>query len=419
MIENALRITRYLIESLLPFLFFSPMQTVKNKKVQIAESITLIICTAGVKISFNTQQSLALDLILLVIISAVVLVISNKNYWTCLYFALIYTAVFSSMRLLPSIVIYLVGERIPVGVFYIVMVLGYVIAYIIFRIVPIKKVSKVSIVQWVIVIVLSAIIYYSKSIAGSFLNNPLIGEINIPYPLVITILSDALLVSFDRYILLKKENEEQTLINLSNEYNYKQALLNQKANQEISRAYHDLRNHILALNKIKSNERDGYINELLESIPTAEDLIETGNNLLDGLLGEKRSIARSNNISMSVDVDISPIDYISQVDICSIFGNALDNAIEGALNADGEDRFIRVKSSVSMGFVNIHICNSCLSTVSVRSAHNPLESTKRNKLPHGIGIKSMRAAVHKYGGNLNYEAADGVFSLYILFPKKE
>ena len=102
-------------------------------------------------------------------------------------------------------------------------------------------------------------------------------------------------------------------------------------------------------------------------------------------------------------------------DICTIFGNALDNALESVVMIpDPQKRLIHVSVSAQKNFIFINIANT-LGTALIES-EDSLLTTKKDKKNHGYGLKGIKFAAGKYGGHVNYKAEDGWFRLNILIP---
>ena len=119
---------------------------------------------------------------------------------------------------------------------------------------------------------------------------------------------------------------------------------------------------------------------------------------------------------MTVVADGARLDFMETMDICSIFGNALDNAIESVETlADSSKRLIRVSVSAQNVFLLIRVENYFESAVHQEGGE--FKSTKKNaKGYHGFGIKSIRYAAEKYGGSVSITMEDNWFNLRVLIP---
>ena len=103
------------------------------------------------------------------------------------------------------------------------------------------------------------------------------------------------------------------------------------------------------------------------------------------------------------------------MDLCSIFGNALDNAIESVERLEEEDRrLIRLAVYAQNNFLMIRTDNYF--ETPLQRIGDRFETTKEDKSLHGYGLKSIRFVSDKYGGSVSASAEDGWFSLKVLIP---
>ena len=181
------------------------------------------------------------------------------------------------------------------------------------------------------------------------------------------------------------------------------ALNTKKENDEkIKIMRHDLKNHMIAIRHlIESESKDqaiDYINKLTNEYTQSKVQIETGHPLLNSVISQKMFIAESNNIQVSLSVNFTMLTTLSDLDICIIFGNLLDNAIESCLKCQ-EDRYIHILSSYKDSKFVMKIENSYIGDYSTNN--NIAISTKKNKDYHGYGIKNVNATLEKYHGIMN------------------
>ena len=97
----------------------------------------------------------------------------------------------------------------------------------------------------------------------------------------------------------------------------------------INHKCHDLKHQISAMRAITSpEEREKYLREVEDSVQIYDAIVQTGNEVLDTVLTEKSLFCAANNIKINCIVDGRQMDIFEPVDLYTIFGNALDNAIE-------------------------------------------------------------------------------------------
>ena len=204
---------------------------------------------------------------------------------------------------------------------------------------------------------------------------------------------------------------------LHNQYvQYKQS---QEAMDIINYKYHDLKHHIIALRaEENSQKRNAYLDKMEEEISNYEAQNKTGNHVLDTVLTSKKLYCMKNDISMTCVVDGTLFDFMDVMDICSVFGNALDNAIECEKKIpEKEKRLIHVSAFSQRNFLIMRFENYCEDSLEFQTGL-PV-TTKGNESFHGYGLKSIRYTVRKYGGEVDVDTDDNWFVLKILIPMKE
>ena len=185
----------------------------------------------------------------------------------------------------------------------------------------------------------------------------------------------------------------------------------------INMKYHDLKHQIAGLRADMSKEqRSRWIDSLEQELESYRPELETGNSVLDTLISGKMMNCRANNIKITCVADGNILDFMHVADICTIFGNALDNAIESVtLIEDPEKRLIHISVSPKKSFVLIQINNYCENQIKLKNGY-PI-TTKADKASHGFGLKSIRYTVEKYHGTVTFNINKNWFELKILIPQ--
>ncbi len=223
----------------------------------------------------------------------------------------------------------------------------------------------------------------------------------------------ALAVQFGLVIYKNRTEEnirlESVLAGESKLYDtYKQSvnIINMKA--------HDLKHFIAGLNPADLDADS--LDEIRSAVEKYEVTANTGNKALDVVLTEKTYLCHKYNIDIIAMVDGAQLDFMHKADIVSLFGNALDNAIEHEKTVEDGKRCILLKVYRRAELVCIHIENYCDKVYDV--ADGLPQTTKSDKAHHGFGLKSMRFIVQKYGGNITVAAHDNLFTVDIVLPNK-
>lgn len=203
---------------------------------------------------------------------------------------------------------------------------------------------------------------------------------------------------------------------LQNQYvQYKQS---RESIELINYKYHDLK-HQIAFLRSESDpaKREEFLNRMEEEIRQYEAQNKTGNKVLDTVLTTKSLYCAKHGITFTCVADGTLLDFMDVMDICSIFGNALDNAIECELKiADKEKRLIHVTVSKQKNFLILRFENYYEEALQYQEGK--LVTTKKDKEYHGYGLKSIRYTVNKYEGAVSIDTNGNWFELKILIPMK-
>ncbi len=172
---------------------------------------------------------------------------------------------------------------------------------------------------------------------------------------------------------------------------------------EYTKAFrHDIKNHFIILKGLLrsgSAERAEVYLKNLETCSKAMSIpVNTGNPTLDILLSEKLGLAETFGIETENDLAIPSVSAVSDVDLCVIFANAVDNAVNATLKVQGGKK-ITIKSNVQGDFLMLEFKNTCVPD----SCHKP-----------GTGMSNIISVAEKYGGAASAFENGGIFSLSVL-----
>ena len=184
----------------------------------------------------------------------------------------------------------------------------------------------------------------------------------------------------------------------------------------INRKCHDMKHQIAAMRAMAGpEERERYLSEIEGSVRIYNSIFQTGNEVLDTVLTEKSLTCEANQIALSCVADGRPLAFLDAVDLYSMLGNALDNAIEGVRGFDEkEKRLIDVLIRRENKLLLIQIINPVAGRLTFQDGLP--DSTKADDGYHGFGLKSIRHTAQKYGGFLTVNLEHGCFVLRVLLP---
>lgn len=179
---------------------------------------------------------------------------------------------------------------------------------------------------------------------------------------------------------------------------------------------HDYHNHIqtlLALCDDKERTKE-YLWKLNEDLASVDTVVKTGNVMIDAILNSKISLMKSRGILVNAKAIVPAELAVSEIDLCTIIGNLLDNAMEAVLRQpNGDDRFVRVFIGILKEQLYISVYNSTCGEV--RKKKNMYVSIKDGE-NHGFGLVSVDRIVKKYKGFINRQDEEGVFATEVMLP---
>lgn len=192
-----------------------------------------------------------------------------------------------------------------------------------------------------------------------------------------------------------------------------------KSNYDLRKFKHDYKNmHIGIVELINQNKTD----DALEMLNSGDEILSkidsmigfnTGNEIVNAILADKQIKATKSNTIIEFSGSVHS-ELISSLDLCIIFGNVLDNAIEACEKISGnEPKTIVVNSDYSAGLVFLTITNPVKNNISIKS--NSISTTKLDKSNHGFGIYSIKKALEKYNGQITLYCEDYKFTTEINF----
>lgn len=179
---------------------------------------------------------------------------------------------------------------------------------------------------------------------------------------------------------------------------------------------HDMNNHIgfikQLLDEKKIQELQEYVDDLYGDVAIANDIIVADNKALSVLLNAKRERAKELNIEFQSFITSSNLSMQDR-DVCILFGNILDNAIEAA------------EKSVHKKFIDLSIQKTdlayiiqCENSFGIKPVmkKGKFLSIKDNSSLHGIGTENIKDIVSKYKGQIHFNFDDEIFNLRIVMP---
>lgn len=223
------------------------------------------------------------------------------------------------------------------------------------------------------------------------------------------------------WLILKSLREKQlerdmATINGIVNLQYQQYLDFRERSAYIAQQCHDLKHQVAALRKnCTPEEQERYLAELEESVNRYGFFCNTGSPVLDTILTQKMLACRQLDIQLGYTADAKGLEALAPRDICILFGNLLDNAVEYVQSiSEKERRQILVTVEPRNRFLYITVENCCDRQLT-RQGGLP-ETTKEDRSNHGYGGKSIAYTVEKYDGTIQVQSEGGWFTASILLP---
>lgn len=295
-----------------------------------------------------------------------------------------------------------------------IRVMTLIVAYLINKLMKIRnnnlKIPKIYYLAFTIVQMGSLYLY----VASLESRNLSIQKILISGVILVIINVTMILIDEKIYHSIIIKSEKQMLKQQNIAYENQIKLMDQST-KALKALKHDMKNHLTVLHDIysmrKSEELDVYFEKIIDEIE-GKEFSQSGNFIIDSMINFKLGQLRNNGIQVSLDVNVPQELNISTYDLTVILGNLLDNAITAIKKADR--KLLDLSISCSMGNLIIILKNTYNNILEIEN--NELNTTKKDKENHGIGISSIKKSLENYDGEIRIEYTETVFSVSVIIP---
>ena len=187
--------------------------------------------------------------------------------------------------------------------------------------------------------------------------------------------------------------------------------------EENARVRHDFKHVIATLDELTKSgniaEIRSYLDEYIALQPKKIIQDFCSNTAVNAVLNHYLQRARSYDINVEWEIDLPDDTKLTDIDICSIIGNILENAILACMEVEKKDRFIDFGIHTQKnGAIYIVVTNSF--SGNVRMKDGDYMSTRING--QGIGLKSIESTASKYGGSARFSHKGNEFYTDVIFP---
>ncbi|QGQ18975.1 GHKL domain-containing protein [Cellulomonas sp. JZ18] len=198
---------------------------------------------------------------------------------------------------------------------------------------------------------------------------------------------------------------------------HEQYLASKRSMDAVNRTYHDLKHQIQVIRAEADPARaHAHLDDLEASIRDHTAYVRTGNPVLDVLLTTKSRECAERGVELTCVADGALLSFMSAMDVATVIGNALDNAVEAACVVEpADERLIRMALFAQSDLVLLVVENRFAGERRVED--DRVATSKADRTRHGYGLKSIRHTAEKYDGSMTVRAADGWFTLRVLLPR--
>ena len=211
--------------------------------------------------------------------------------------------------------------------------------------------------------------------------------------------------------------EEKEYINYMLQMSGMHSELSKASINAINAKCHDMKKQLETIKKLTStDELNEYKTEIERSIADYEVVANTGNEAINVAITERSLLCQRKGIKFTYVVDGTLLSFMNSPDLYSLFGNALDNAIEAVLELEEDRRVITLNVRREKDMLCIRTENYFKGKIELKDGLP--KTIKQDHTQHGFGLKSIKMIAEKYGGSATVLVEDDVFILNLLFTSK-
>lgn len=215
-------------------------------------------------------------------------------------------------------------------------------------------------------------------------------------------------------VLQEQLNFETHLLEVQIQEQKKYSQLMVEHAEQLRRQRHDLRHQLTVIQGLSGEDNPPlrqYIETLVQAIPVAPAAY-CENQAVNAIVSHYAARCEEQNIAADIHITVpAHTEQASDAELCVIFGNLLENAVEACERMTQGQRFLRLNSRLEYGVLTITMDNSFDGNLQQESGK--FRSSKRNDF--GVGLTSIQAVARQFQGNVRFEPDHGVFhsSVYL------
>lgn len=271
--------------------------------------------------------------------------------------------------------------------------------------------------NWILLIVIPTISLFQIYVTLQLLNeqtNTATMSLAVISCMLTFIINVIVFVLFNQMATLHYENEQYQLLEQQKQMQYQYFNELEQNYEESQKFFHDIKNHLDTIEKLYQSEDSKtkeYVTTLKNKMQELNQLPPSNNRIINILIPKFISKTKTNQIHFSYHCEDLSFDFISDIDLNTIFTNILDNAFEECLNSTLKTKFIELSIGQINNFIVINLVNSC-ETIPI-SSDEKLLSQKEDHL--GLGLINVQATIKKYHGIMDTYYENQIFTNQITF----
>lgn len=210
------------------------------------------------------------------------------------------------------------------------------------------------------------------------------------------------------------KNAEMVMLEKENQLYCRQCEIMQSSTDDLQSFRHDLNNQFIAMFELlsvkKYDDMQNMLGKLYEQTQANEIYSNTGNTAIDSIINYKFQNALNDRINIETQIAVPSDIKIDTVDIITILGNLLDNALASVMET--ENRYILLKIVYTKGRLVIRTANTYSNEI--KYSGDDIITTKSDTVHHGYGLKNIADTVEKYSGYMDINHNSKKFTVDIL-----
>lgn len=204
--------------------------------------------------------------------------------------------------------------------------------------------------------------------------------------------------------------DQQTLWQIRSQY-YQNL---EQTQHQVKHLRHDMANHLTAMAGLDNAGMRSYLEGLISSPAMTAGRRFCENDVVNAVLSSKAAAMEREEIAHTIGVNIPSTVALDDMDLCALFANGLDNAMEASRKLPPKDRSVELKSKVDNGFLLLELANCFSGELAVKDGR--IGTSKRDQSFHGYGLKGIQEIAERYGGSCQVKHSESRFQLLVVIP---